>query len=181
MCSKPTKISSSSAMKGCSESYHYIAGEETEALRCHEVFLRSQTNQYRARGKSWVLALCIKHWVNNLSLFISGVLIHSYHQWVMTQSHCSSVSWSFNAKWAFSNSVEPNGWVQIQMPARGLWGAIPPPDYPLHAEYMVFPSVWFLHWQQASTSCCEREAMRSWAQQHQWVQAHAQLKPGWNE
>lgn len=68
-------------------------------------------------------------------LFISGALIHFYHQWVMTQSHCSCASWSCNAKWAFSNSAEPHGWVQTQMPAgRGLWGAICP-----------MQKIWYFH------------------------------------
>lgn len=40
-------------MKSCDGLYHYIAGEETEAPRHDEFFLRSHTNQYRARGKSW--------------------------------------------------------------------------------------------------------------------------------
>lgn len=80
MCSKPSIISSSSVMKGCSEPYHCITREETEALRCHEVFLRSHANQYRARGKSWFLALCINRWVNNLSfvhLWCVGSLLPS--------------------------------------------------------------------------------------------------------
>lgn len=67
VCSKTCKISLLSAVKCCDGSYPYIAGEETEALRHHEIVLRSHINQYRGRGKSWFLALCIKHWVNNLS------------------------------------------------------------------------------------------------------------------
>lgn len=76
----------------------------------------------------WHSALSTELIISLLS--ICGALIHFYHQWVMTQHHCS-LSWSCNAKWAFSNSSEPNGWVETQMPARrGLWGAIPVPPSP---------------------------------------------------
>lgn len=103
---------------------------------------------------------------------VRGALIHFYHQWVMTQRHCSSVSWSCHAKWAFSNSSEPNGWVESQMSAgRGLWGAIPVPDYP--------PLLGIPAWEQASPSCCGGQAVPSPAQQHQCAgscPAHAWLK-----
>lgn len=122
MCSKHSLVSSSSVRKGCKKNYQCVAGEETEALRCYGVFLRSHSNQYRARGKSWFLALCINSGVNNFScvhLWCVDSLLLS----VMTPNHCSSVSWPCSAKWAFRNSAQPNGWVQPWMSSgRGLRG-----------------------------------------------------------
>lgn len=100
MCSKHSLVSSSSVRKGCKKTYQCVAGEETEALRCYGVFLRSHSNQYRARGKSWFLALCINSGVNNLScvhLWCVDSLLLS----VMTPNHCSSVSWPCSTKWVF--------------------------------------------------------------------------------
>lgn len=71
-------------------------------------------------------------------LFISGVLIHSYHQWLTTQSHCSSVPWSCNAKWAFRNSAEPNGWDRRQMPAGRGVQSLPPTAHPIQ-------KTWYFH------------------------------------
>lgn len=103
---------------------------------------------------------------------VPGALIHFYHQWVMTQRHCSSVSWSCDAKWAFSNSSEPNGWVESQMSAgRGLRGAIPVPHSP--------PLLGIPAWEQPA-QLLWKAAVPSPAQQHQWVQGHAQLQPGWS-
>lgn len=97
-------------------------------------------------------------------LFTSGESIHFYHQWLTTQSHCSLVPWSCKAKWAFRNSAEPNRWDWRQMPAGRGVQSLPPTAHPIQ-KTQYFPSVWFLHCQQASTSCCGREATHSCAQQ----------------
>lgn len=105
----------------------------------------------------WHSALSTELIISLLS--ICGALIHFYHQWVMTQRHCSSVSWSCNAKWAFSNSSEPNGGLRHKCQQGEGCGV----------QCLSSPAGWE-HWEQASPSCSGRQVVPSRAQQHQRVQ-----------
>lgn len=142
MCSKPIRISSSSVMK---VAMSLITVIQVKKLRLCDTMRFSGGYTLISTGPEgnpdfWHSALTTELIIS--LLFISGALIYFYHPRIMTQSHCSSVSWSCNTKSAFRNSAEPNGWVQTQtLPGRGRCGTIHPQDYPPHAEDMVFASV----------------------------------------
>lgn len=115
----------------------------------------------------WHSALSTELIISLLS--VRGALIHFYHQWVMTQRHCSSVRGLAMQSELLVIYLSLMGGLKHECQLGEGCGVQSQSQTP-------HPCRRFLHWEQGSPSCYGEQAVPSRAQQHQRVQDHAQLK-----